>query len=108
LPEFTRELRDLLAVGEEASSWKLAESVDTLRLIDRSRCGDSFCARFYTMPKLNGPFPLGSTTIMLDSADGMINVDISPDKVIMQVEVLYRDDILDELLPPPTKLCGGA
>jgi hypothetical protein len=44
MPEFARELEDLLAADEEATGWKLAETVGTLRLVDRCRCGDSFCA----------------------------------------------------------------
>ncbi len=111
MPEFARQLQHLLAADEEASRWKLAETVGTLRLIDRCRCGDSFCATFYTMPKPTGPFPLGSTTIPLDSAEGMIKVDVSPDKEIMVVEVIDRDDIrsrLEELLPLRTPLSDDA
>ena len=102
MPEFARELEVLLATDEEAAEWKLAAAVGTLRLVDRCRCGDSFCATLYTAPVPKGRFPLGSTTIPLDSVKGMINVDVSPDKKIMVVEVLDRDDIralLDELLP---------
>ena len=44
LPELAEELRELLM---EASRAELASQIPTLKIVDRCRCGDYFCASLY-------------------------------------------------------------
>jgi len=62
-----------------------------LRILARCRCGDDFCASFYTAtaPRPDGAFGPDLRTIGL--SPHLIVDAIGPD--IMQVEVLYRDDL---------------
>jgi hypothetical protein len=93
-PELANELRQrLIAVGEPA----LAESVARLRLIDRCRCGDDFCATFYTAPPPRGAYGPSHRNIDLDPDDGMIILDVV-DEQIACVEVLYRNPVRRRLL----------
>ena len=93
-PEFAAELESLLiAAGEK----DLAAEVATLRLVDRCRCGDWFCATVYCAPRPPGAWGPRHKTICLDPSKGMINVDVVDGKVV-EIEVLYRDDLRDKLL----------
>ncbi|MCU1257708.1 MAG: hypothetical protein JWO80_593 [Bryobacterales bacterium] len=47
LPAFAEELRSQLIASEEP---ELAAQVGHLRIVDRCRCGDDFCATFYVRP----------------------------------------------------------
>jgi hypothetical protein len=94
LPEFAAELECLLVAAGERD---LAAEVATLRLVDRCRCGDWFCATVYCAPHPQGAWGPGHKTICLDPSKGMINVDVVDGKVV-EVEVLYRDDLRDKLL----------
>jgi hypothetical protein len=51
LPHFSTELQHLLT---EKGEPELAAQVPGLMIFDRCRCGDNFCAIFYTQPKLKG------------------------------------------------------
>lgn len=94
LPEFGVELEGLLtAAGEK----ELAGQVTTLPLIDRCRCGDWFCATVYCAPRPDGAWGPRHKTICLDPSSGMINVDVVDEKIV-EVEVLYRNDLRDKLL----------
>ena len=88
-PELAAELERLLVQeGEEG----LAARVSGLRIVDRCRCGDDFCASFYTVPRPSGAFGHGHYTVALAPEAGYLNVDaIGPD--IVQVEVLFRDEL---------------
>jgi hypothetical protein len=68
-----------------------------LRIVDRCRCGDDFCASFYTQPKPKGAYGPGYRNIALTPAKGMLILDVV-DGVIANVEVLYRNDIREKLL----------
>lgn len=93
-PELSRELHQLLVDTGEP---ELASQVPSLQIIDRCRCGDDFCATFYTQPKPDGAYGPGHRNVVLDPAQGMLILDVVSD-VIAQVEVLYRDDVRRKLL----------
>lgn len=93
-PELTNELRALL---REANEVDLVSQVDSLEIFDRCRCGDSFCATFYTAGKPIGAWGVGHETISLDPEKGMLNLDILNGKIVC-IEALYRDEIRDRLL----------
>jgi hypothetical protein len=99
LPEFASELTRVLRA---AGLIDLATQVASLRLVDRCRCGDWFCATFYTAPKPDGAWGPQHTTVPLELAEsGDINVDLVAGEIV-EVEVLYRDELrsaLQRLLP---------
>ncbi|WP_158933140.1 hypothetical protein [Acidisphaera sp. S103] len=86
-PELEAELTELLV---EAGEPTLAERMKALAIFDRCRCGDSFCASFYTVPKWTTPYPKGFRTLAL--RPGALHLDVL-NSTIMYVEVLYRDDL---------------
>src|SRR5512132_3575336 len=51
LPGLAQELQQLLTEHDEPA---LAAQVPDLRIIDRCRCDDDFCATFYVRPKPKG------------------------------------------------------
>ena len=86
-PELAEELRILLEADSEP---ELASQIPALFIVDRCRCGDDFCATFYTAPKPKGAWGIGHRTIPLDCEDGYLNVDVLDGKIV-SIEVLYRD-----------------
>jgi len=94
LPELAEELRTLLGKDDQA---ELASQIASLQIIDRCRCGDDFCATFYTIPKPKCAWGLGHETIPLDCKDCYLNVDVVDGRIV-SIEVLYRDSIRDKLL----------
>ena len=86
-PELEAELIQLLV---EAGEHALAERVRDLVIYDRCRCGDSFCSTFYTVAERTTPFPRGFRTVAL--RPGSLHLDVF-DSTILQVEVLFRDDL---------------
>jgi hypothetical protein len=93
LPELAEELRILL---EEDSQPQLASQVSSIRIVDRCRCGDDFCATFYTAPKPKGAWGPGHETIALECGDGYLNIDVLDGRIV-EVEVLYRDALRAKL-----------
>jgi|SRR5579859_7253308 len=93
-PALAGELQELLL---KQNRHELAEQVPTLRIVDRCRCGDDFCASFYTQTKPTGRYPPGTKTIELDTKEGMLILDVV-DGAIAQVEVLNREDVRKALL----------
>jgi hypothetical protein len=90
-PELCTELRLLLGQkGEEV----LVRQVPQLKIVERCRCGDDFCATIYTRPKPWGPT---LRSIDLSPVRGMIILDVV-DGQIASVEILYRDEIRKTLL----------
>jgi hypothetical protein len=73
LPTFAEELRQLLtATGEP----ELAAQVSGLRIVDRCRCGDDFCATFYVRPKPNGSYGPNHRNVSLIPNEGMLILDV--------------------------------
>lgn|SRR5262249_39659611 len=98
IPELAQELETLLAKEGEPT---LAAQVRQLHIVDRCRCGDSFCGTFYTVPRPNGVWGAGHRNISLDCQTGMLILDVVDDRVTA-VEVLDRDEIrqrIHEILP---------
>jgi hypothetical protein len=93
LPELAQELEALLV---KQSELQLAAQVRGLRIVDRCRCDDDFCATFYTVPRPNGSWGPGHRNVSLDCKHGMLILDVVDDKLTC-VEVLYRDEIRQKL-----------
>ena len=89
LPAFAAELECALRQQGDAD---LASQFKRLPLIDRCRCGDDFCATFYTAPKFNGPYGPGHKNVVLAVTKGMTILDVVNGD-IQCVEVLYRPDV---------------
>lgn len=94
LPQFALELQQLL---KQQGQTELAVQVPQLMIVDRCRCGDGFCASFYTQPKPKGALGPGHRCLELEPAKGMLILDLVADR-IAHIEILYRDDIRKELL----------
>lgn len=98
LPAFATELRQLLLGQGER---ELAAQVPGLGILDRCRCGDDFCATFYTQPKPKGGFGPGHRNVRMMPEEGMHLLDVVAGEIAC-VEVLDRNDVrekLDEVLP---------
>jgi hypothetical protein len=98
IPELAQELESLLVKAGESD---LAVQVRQLHIVDRCRCGDDFCATFYTVPRPNGAWGAGHRNVSLDCEMGMLILDVVNDKITC-VEVLDRDEIrrtLHNILP---------
>jgi hypothetical protein len=93
MPAFARELEALLANQGDS---ELATQVKDLRIVDRCRCGDDFCATFYTQSKPKGGYGSGHKCVEVAPEKGMIILDVVRGQ-IMKVEVLYRDEIRGQL-----------
>ncbi|HNY42415.1 MAG TPA: hypothetical protein PKJ41_18585 [Bryobacteraceae bacterium] len=89
MPSLARELEELLVEIEEPA---LAAQVAGLQIVDRCRCGDDFCATFYTQPKPSGSYGPHHRNVPLTPQKGWLILDVVDDQ-IMCVEVLYRDEI---------------
>jgi hypothetical protein len=98
LPPFATELQQLLT---EKCETELAAQVPGLAILERCRCGDDFCATFYTQPKPEGSFGPGHRNVALTPDEGMLVLDVVTGKIAC-VEVLDRKEIrqkLVEILP---------
>jgi hypothetical protein len=98
LPAFAAELRQLLI---EQGEPELAAQVPGLMIFDRCRCGDDFCATFYTQPKPKGGYGPGHRNVRLMPDEGMLILDVAAGEIAC-VEVLDREDVrrkLDEVFP---------
>lgn len=98
LPALSTELQQLLTEKGES---ELAAQVPKLMILDRCRCGDNFCATFYTQPKPESSFGPGHRNVALTPDKGMLILDVV-EEAIACIEVLYRDEVLqglDAVLP---------
>jgi hypothetical protein len=93
LQEFARELEALLTAQSES---ELASQICGLKIVDRCRCGDDFCATFYTQPKPKGSYGPNHKCVEVTPQEGMIILDVVDGK-IMKIEVLFRDEIRHQL-----------
>lgn len=89
LPDLADELTALLSSHGEKD---LAEQVPELRLVDRCRCGDDFCATLYTIPKPKGAYGSNHESIPLYPSSGHLILDLV-DRKIVCIEILFREDI---------------
>ncbi len=98
LPDLAEELEVLLKGQGEG---ELADQVTGLRIVDRCRCQDDFCATFYVLPKPHGSYGPGHRNVSLSPEKGMLILDVVNER-IAGIEVLYRDEIrqtLQSVLP---------
>ena len=98
LPAFANELRRLLI---DKGELELAARVSSLKIFDRCRCGDDFCATFYTQVKPEGSFGPGHRNVRLLPEEGTLILDVVAGEIAC-VEVLDRKDVrqkLDKALP---------
>lgn len=93
LPELAAELKRLLTRSDEEA---LADSIDLLAIVDRCRCGDDFCATFYTAPRPAGSYGASHRCIDLDADDGILVLDVEHEQVV-SVEVLFRAAVRERL-----------
>lgn len=89
LPQEARELEQLL---KERGELDLAGQVSTLEIVERCRCGDDFCASFYTQPKPEGAYGPDHRCFDLEAAKEMVILDVVSG-LIAYVEILNRDDV---------------
>ena len=94
LPDLADELTALLRSQNERD---LAEQVPRLPLVDRCRCGDDFCATFYTAPKPKGAYGPNHESISLNPSSGQFILDLV-DRKIMCIEILFREDLRSKVL----------
>ena len=94
LPSFADELEQLLRKEGET---ELAAQVPRLSIVDRCRCGDDFCASFYTQRKPEGAYGPGHDCMELEPAEGMLILDVMAGTIV-HIEVLHRNDIRQKLL----------
>jgi hypothetical protein len=95
LPDFGAELeRGLRDDGEDT----LVSQVPSLRIDKVCGCGDDFCASFSTGPKPNGTWGEGHRNVTPRVDAGMVILDVV-NGVIRYVEVLWRDDVREIVLP---------
>jgi hypothetical protein len=87
LPGLAHELQQLLIEQDEP---ELAAQVPGLRIVDRCRCGDDFCATFYVQPRPKRAYGPDHRNVPLTPKEGMLILDVVGEKI---VEVLYRDDV---------------
>lgn len=98
LPGFAREVEQRL---REAGRDDLAGQVTRLRITDRCRCGDDFCASLYTESRPAGGWRQRHETIPIGAGKGLINVDAMMGRIVA-IEVLFRPEVrraLEHLVP---------
>jgi len=94
LPSLAEELAALL---EKRGEQDLAAQLSELRLVDRCRCGDDFCATVYTVQPPQGGWGSGHENVALTAEAGYLILDVVHRKITC-IEVLYRDDIREQVL----------
>lgn len=94
LPAFATELQQLLI---DKGEHELTAQLPDLVILDHCRCGDNFCATFYTQPKPHGGYGSNHRNVALAPEEGMLILDIVGDKIAC-VEVLYRDEVREKLI----------
>lgn len=86
-PKLSSELRDALIAEDEAG---LANSVDSLEVVQACGCGDDFCQSLYTADPPDGTYGPGHRNVLLDPPwTGMLILDVVDDEIVY-VEVVDR------------------
>ena len=93
LPDVYQELEQGL---QKAGRVELAASLESLELVDRCRCGDGFCATFFTQPKDSWPPPAELEHIVVE-APKLFCVTVASGKVA-KAEYLWRPSLRQRLL----------
>jgi hypothetical protein len=88
MSSLAQELEELLT---EAGCPDLAGQVTELRIVDRCRCGEDFCATMYARPRPVGAWRPEHFTIPLEPSEGMLIIDVVDAKIAC-IEVLCRDE----------------
>lgn len=94
LPDLADEVTALL---NQDGATELAGQVKSLRLVERCRCGDDFCATIYTAPKPKGAWGPTHESLPLLPASGYVILDLV-EKQIVCIEVLFRNDLRRKVL----------
>ena len=94
LPDLTDELARLLRKNNEKY---LVKQIPRLRLVDRCRCGDDFCATLYTAPKPKGAYGPNHESISLNPSSGQLILDLLERKIVC-IEILFREDFRSRVL----------
>ena len=94
IPSLAEELTALL---EQQGEQDLATQISELRLVDRCRCGDDFCATVYATRPPHGRWGSGHENVELNPKTGYLILDVVNRKITC-IEVLYRDDIRQQVL----------
>ena len=94
LPDLTDELARLLRKNNEND---LVKQIPRLRLVDRCRCGDDFCATLYTAPKPKGAYGPNHESISLNPSSGQLILDLLERKIVC-IEILFREDFRSRVL----------
>ncbi len=94
LPDLADELTVLL---RNQGDRDLAEQVPQLRLVDRWRCGDDFCATLYTAPKPKGAYGPNHESLSLCPSSGEMILDLV-DRTIVCIEILFREELRSRVL----------
>ena len=94
LPDLTDELARLLRKNNEND---LVKQIPRLRLVDRCRCGDDFCATLYTAPKPKGAYGPNHESISLNPSSGQLILDLLERKIVC-IEILLREDFRSRVL----------
>ena len=94
IPSLAEELTALL---EQQGEQDLATQISELRLVDRCRCRDDFCATVYAARPPHGGWGSGHENVELNPKTGYLILDVVNRK-ITSIEVLYRDDIRQQVL----------
>jgi hypothetical protein len=71
--------------------------VPLLRLVDRCRCGDDFCATLYTASKPKEGYGPNHESLSLDPSSGLLILDLVDRKVVC-MEILFRDELRHRVL----------
>ena len=89
LPDLTDELARLLRKNNEKH---LVKQIPRLRLVDRCRCGDDFCATLDTAPKPKGAYGPNHERIPLNPSSGQLTLALLERKTVC-IEILFREEL---------------
>jgi hypothetical protein len=93
-PDFAADLTRLL---KQSGEGELADTLSGLTVVERCRCGDDFCATMYTYPPPRDSWGRSHRNVSLDPEHGFLILDVL-DREIVGIEVLYRQEIREQLL----------